>query len=471
MKEIIKKVRHCHKILTRARIKGNNVDTGFLVKDTIFTIYVEITAFINSVVLIKYVLDHVQRGIEFSKCIFVFGVIILLNLLSMIAETYRDNVMRTKHIHLLAKDISKDFYLKLEKLNYQEQFNSKTKDISMFAYYNAAMAFYNSETIVSTYIGYAVAFIINFVTVVLYGGLMGLIILLLFLAITIWIQKIVVKVNNIEFIYMLKKNSLNRRFRYYKDSIFLNKHSNQVLKVEYAFDFFLSKYKDIIEEQKQEDIRKNKESFWYKVLKSHLFSLLYHVIYFVCFSYKLIVLKTLSIGKFWACYRACLDVFGNNVINYFGVMQQATQYIEQIYMFFDIQDEDDKVKKIGIDANSNFEIVFENVAFSYPGKGRKVLKDINLKISKGESIVLLGENGAGKSTVLLLLYRLLKPTEGKILLNGIDIAAYDLKQYRNLLNIMFQDFKLYPYSLASNIILQNMYENERDLIMEKVKEA
>ena len=96
---------------------------------------------------------------------------------------------------------------------------------------------------------------------------------------------------------------------------------------------------------------------------------------------------------------------------------------------------------------------------------KEILKDINLKIKKGESIVLLGENGAGKTTILLLLYRLMRPTGGRILLNGIEIEKYDIVQYRNLLNIMFQDFKLYPYPLASNIVLQNNYNDEKDRIL------
>ena len=465
MKTLLKKITKCRKILHQARKKGNCADRGFLFKDTVATVYIEVATFINSVILIKYVLDHVQTGIRFDECIPIFVLIILLNLLSMVLETYRDNVLRTRHIHLLAKEISKGFYQKLIKLPYAEQFNPQTKDSVQFAYFNAALAIFNSETIVSTYIGYLVAFIVNIITVVIYGSYMGLIILVVFFALTIWIQKVVVHVNEIEFGYTIKKNHLSRRFAYYKNLIFLNKQSNQVLKIEDSVDYFLNKYEETLEEQKNNDINKNKETFGGRTIKNRVFSLLYHIVYFVSFSYKLIVLQSLSIGSFWACYRACLSVFESNIINYYGVMEQAVRYVEQVNLFFDINDEEQYEGTLGIDSDSYFEIIFEHVAFSYPGRGRKVLKDINLKIKKGESIVLLGENGAGKTTILLLLYRLMRPTGGRILLNGIEIEKYDIVQYRNLLNIMFQDFKLYPYPLASNIVLQNNYNDEKDRIL------
>lgn len=471
MKEMINNMKYCHEILKEARKKGNASDSGFLLKDTLMSIFIQISEFANSVVLIKYVLDNIQKGFSFEQCIPVLLMIIALNILSISFETYRDNVMRTKHIHSLAKDISRDFYIKLCRLPYQEQFNPNTKNASQFAYFNAAIAFYNSEVIVSTYVSYAIAFIINAIAAVYNGGLLGLIILVLLFVASIGTQKIAVKVNAIEFQHVMFKNKLSRKFKYYKDSVFLNKQANQILKVEDAFGFFMNKYEELLDEQAEDNVNKNKETFIYNVIRGDLFRFLYHVIFFVCFSHKLIVMHSISIGAFWACYRACLNVFGNNVVNYIGVMQQATQYVEQINLFFSVPEEDDGTEKIPVNLDADFELIFENVAFSYPGKNRRVLKNINLRIKKGESIVLLGENGAGKTTILLLLYRLLKPTEGRILLNGIDIEKYDLVQYRKMLHNMFQDFKLYPYPLASNVSLQNDYEQERDVIEKKVMDA
>ena len=461
MKQFIEKVKQCHKTLKEARKKGNDADPGFIIKDTVVTVYIELIAFLNSVYLIKIVLDYVAAEVKFSDCVPAFAVIVGLNLLAIIVEAYRDNVMRTGHIHKLAKSISAGFYKKLIKMSYSEQFNSQTKDAAQFAYYNAAVAVFNSESIVSTYIGYLVVFIANIVTVIAYGSYMGFIILAVFFGITILLQKVAVKINKTEFDFAVKKNHLSRKFNYFRNAVFLNKQANQMLKAEDSLDYFLNRYEETLEEQKNNDVKMNHETFWLRMLKSRFFDLLYHVAYFAVFSFKLIVTGSLSIGSFWACYKACLLVFGSNVINYYGVMEQAARYVDQVNLFFLIDDEGSGRGTKKVDPDSFFEIVFEHVEFSYPGRARKVLKDINLTVKRGESIVILGENGAGKTTLLLLLYRLLKPTAGRILLNGIDIEEYDAQSYRNFINIQFQDFKLYPYPLAANIVLKNEYEEER----------
>lgn len=96
-------------------------------------------------------------------------------------------------------------------------------------------------------------------------------------------------------------------------------------------------------------------------------------------------------------------------------------------------------------------IVFENVAFRYPGAERYVLKNINLTISPNESVVLVGLNGAGKTTLIKLLMRLYDPTEGVILLDGHDIREYDVKELYDMFGIVFQDYGKYAVTVRENI--------------------
>ena len=96
-------------------------------------------------------------------------------------------------------------------------------------------------------------------------------------------------------------------------------------------------------------------------------------------------------------------------------------------------------------------IEFRNVSFSYPGKERKVIKNINLTFRPGETVVLVGLNGAGKTTFIKLLTRLYDPTEGEILLDGKNIKEYDVKDLYNMFGIIFQDFGKYAVSVSENI--------------------
>ncbi len=99
----------------------------------------------------------------------------------------------------------------------------------------------------------------------------------------------------------------------------------------------------------------------------------------------------------------------------------------------------------------DIEIEFKNVSFRYPDSTSYVLKNINLKISNKEKLAVVGYNGAGKTTFTLLLTRMYEPTEGEILLNGINIQKINYREYLNIFSTVSQDFFLFPFSILENI--------------------
>lgn len=109
------------------------------------------------------------------------------------------------------------------------------------------------------------------------------------------------------------------------------------------------------------------------------------------------------------------------------------------------------VLPINIKAGDAFRIEFRNVSFRYPGKNDYVLKDFNLVVDSKEKISVIGENGAGKSTFIKLLMRLYDPSEGEILLNGINIKKYDYDGYLSIFAPVFQDYKLFAFTVGENI--------------------
>lgn len=97
-------------------------------------------------------------------------------------------------------------------------------------------------------------------------------------------------------------------------------------------------------------------------------------------------------------------------------------------------------------------ITFQNVTFAY-SDGYVALKNVNLSIKLGEKIAIVGENGAGKTTLVKLLARFYDPTEGKILIDGVDLRALDLKQWRTQIGAIFQDYGKYDLTVRENIAL------------------
>lgn len=101
------------------------------------------------------------------------------------------------------------------------------------------------------------------------------------------------------------------------------------------------------------------------------------------------------------------------------------------------------------------EICFDKVSFSYPD-GRKVLSNISFSIIIGQKIAIVGDNGAGKSTIVKLLTRLYEPTEGRIIVDGIDLKEIDLSAWRERISVIFQDFGHYHLNARDNIGISNI---------------
>ncbi len=96
---------------------------------------------------------------------------------------------------------------------------------------------------------------------------------------------------------------------------------------------------------------------------------------------------------------------------------------------------------------------FRNVSFRYPGSETMILKNVSIRIPSGQRLSIVGMNGAGKTTFIKLLTRLYDPTEGEILLDGMDIRKIDLEEYYRLFSVVFQDFRLFAFSMKENIVL------------------
>ncbi len=137
-------------------------------------------------------------------------------------------------------------------------------------------------------------------------------------------------------------------------------------------------------------------------------------------------------------------------------------YCKHLLEFLNIPDEKHKgtipIERLN---NKEYEFEFKNVYFRYPNSEQYVLQDINLKWRIGEKMALVGRNGSGKSTLIKLLCRLYDPTEGEITLNGIDIREYKYKDYIDLFSVVFQDSRLFSFSIGENVAADTEYNKER----------
>lgn len=164
-------------------------------------------------------------------------------------------------------------------------------------------------------------------------------------------------------------------------------------------------------------------------------------------------------------YANAFIAFNEAVINIFipaHMLKMSSQYIGNYIKFLNIKNEKyDGTLPIEKRLDNEYELEFKNVSFHYPNSRETVLNHMNIKIKVGKKMAIVGRNGSGKSTFIKLLCRLYDPTEGEILLNGIDIRKYDYDEYRDIFGVVFQDFCLFSFSVGQNVAAHVEYDKER----------
>jgi ATP-binding cassette subfamily B protein len=155
------------------------------------------------------------------------------------------------------------------------------------------------------------------------------------------------------------------------------------------------------------------------------------------------------------------------ILTRFTSVSQGAIYLRDFFEFFEI------VPKIKASANPlpfpkklQQGFTFEDVGFRYVNSERWANRHLSFTLHPGEKLALVGENGAGKTTLVKLLSRLYDPTEGRILLEGIDLREYDLADLRLNVGIIFQDYLRYQMTFAQNIAVGNINQKENRPLIE-----
>jgi ATP-binding cassette subfamily B protein len=161
------------------------------------------------------------------------------------------------------------------------------------------------------------------------------------------------------------------------------------------------------------------------------------------------------------------------ILTRFTAVSQGAIYLSDFFEFFEIQP---KIKlpdnPIPFPKVIQQGFTFEDVGFRYVNSERWANRHLSFTLHPGEKLALVGENGAGKTTLVKLLARLYDPSEGRILLDGIDLKQYDLADLRLNIGIIFQDYLRYQMSFAQNIAVGNINEKEnRPLIVSSAKQS
>ena len=145
------------------------------------------------------------------------------------------------------------------------------------------------------------------------------------------------------------------------------------------------------------------------------------------------------------------DVIQSILMSASNVYEQAL-YLRDLFVFLDMEptiESPPNARSVPKKIASGF--VFEDVGFRYPDSERWAVRNVDMVLQPGERVALVGENGAGKTTITKLMARLYDPTEGRITLDGVDLKEYDLASLRHAIGVIFQDFVRYDMRFDENI--------------------
>ena len=199
-------------------------------------------------------------------------------------------------------------------------------------------------------------------------------------------------------------------------------------------------------------------------------------IYTQAINLSAVIKGTLGVGQFALFFQQTQNLMlgAEGILDNYSSINMRNKYLEKYFEFMNLQ------KKI----NSPPQVVpipkqprpplieFKNVSFRYPNTSRYILRNFNLVINPGEKIAFVGENGAGKTTVIKLLLRFYDVSEGEVLINGVNIKNVDLNKWYALVGALFQDFIKYQFTFKENIYYGNKKENNNlELLKSAIKQS
>ncbi len=194
------------------------------------------------------------------------------------------------------------------------------------------------------------------------------------------------------------------------------------------------------------------------------------------FTLTAVIKGTLSVGQFALIFQQTLNLAlsAEEILNQYSSIDMRTKYLDKFFEFMSTE------KVIHSPANPIDMpvsplppvIEFKHVSFKYPKTDRYILENFSMKISSGEKIALVGENGAGKTTIIKLLLRFYDVTAGEILINGSNIKNLNLNDWHKQVGALFQDFIKYQFSFKENIYFGDLSNsNNEETLQEAIRKS
>lgn len=408
---------------------------------------------IISIFIVPLIINMIETKIEFK---YIFILLISIFIYRMIVDSFINFT-------------SSNYALKTEidlKKSIQQQLFEKAINMDLEKYDNPE--FYNDFIIINSEMDNVLTNILSNFRTIIYSCITTLGSVAIILNLDLFCLIFVVISLSLSYLLSLKGNKMvfNRRMETrvtdrkvsYINRIFYFKEYATDIRLTSIYNKFIKDYKQCIDEIKKVDIKYGLKFMFLNFFNQFfLNTLMYNGFLTIYLVYNVLVLQNITVAGFFGIYNAINYINSDfwNLIMLFPQFKQYEGYIEKYKTFINTTPKiQNKINSLKI--NSSFKsLELKNISFEY-NENNRILKDINMTINKGQKIAIVGSNGAGKSTLIKLILRLYDPSGGNIFYNNIDIKDLDLQYYRNLFSVVFQDFKLFAFTVGENIIMDEL---------------
>lgn len=424
--------------------------------------------FLEQTVCVYLILDVIEQRKPYQNVLWVVGLFLALDFAAAAISNLYEQRIKLKYLPIAQK--------KLKELLYQK---AGTVDLACYdnvEYYNNFMLSVSEADNAVSRAEQLLRMIFSGITVLLCYGTFFItqdVTSILFVLVTFVLRTVFSnKLNKWRYMIRQKENPLTRKREYMKRIFYLQQYAKELRLNREASKSLHEEFDRVNEELYQLHKTMGRRSFALDFVAKYLMSdFMLDIVYVLYLILRTVLLQSMSLSSVVVLYNSAANLRRGfaTVVDLGPHMVETGLYVEMIRSFLDMESKLVNQKKCEIPKGAGI-LECRNVSFAYQ-QGCPVVEHVNITIRAREKVALVGYNGAGKTTLIKLLLRLYDPTEGVILLDGVDIREYDIEEYRHYIGVVFQDFKLFAATVAENVVMDLVKPEDDNAILESVRKS
>lgn len=424
--------------------------------------------FLEQTVCVYLILDVIEQRKPYQNVLWVVGLFLALDFAAAAISNLYEQRIKLKYLPIAQK--------KLKELLYQK---AGTVDLACYdnvEYYNNFMLSVSEADNAVSRAEQLLRMIFSGITVLLCYGTFFItqdVTSILFVLVTFVLRTVFSnKLNKWRYMIRQKENPLTRKREYMKRVFYLQQYAKELRLNREASKSLHEEFDRVNEELYQLHKTMGRRSFALDFVAKYLMSdFMLDIVYVLYLILRTVLLQSMSLSSVVVLYNSAANLRRGfaTVVDLGPHMVETGLYVEMIRSFLDMESKLVNQKKCEIPKGAGI-LECRNVSFAYQ-QGCPVVEHVNITIRAREKFALVGYNGAGKTTLIKLLLRLYDPTEGVILLDGVDIREYDIEEYRHYIGVVFQDFKLFAATVAENVVMDLVKPEDDNAILESVRKS